>query len=148
MSAPLKHKRSREYAMHGHYALKRALLQGGTKAINHRLSVIKELIEWCDNLVADLGGKDNVSVQQEALIEMTSRSKLMLNSLDNWLLSQPSLINRKKKSLIPIVLQRKVIADGLLRLLKELGIARVTPPPKWPWEIDDQDKQNETNNEG
>jgi hypothetical protein len=42
----------------------------------------------------------------------------------------------------------QVIADGLLRLLKELGIARVTPPPKWPWEIDDQDKQNETNNEG
>jgi hypothetical protein len=69
-----------------------------------------------------------LSTQQETLIELAARSKIMLDSVDNWILGQPTLINSRKKSIIAVVQQRQVIADGLTRVLKELGLERKAPP--------------------
>ena len=41
-----------------------------------------------------------------------------------WLLTQPTLINKRKKSLLPVVLQRQTLADGLARYLAQLGLER------------------------
>jgi hypothetical protein len=73
-------------------------------------------------LIADLGGEDNVSVQQSALIDLTVKSKLLLDSIDAWLLTQPTLINKRKKALLPVVLQRQQLADGFARYLSQLGL--------------------------
>jgi hypothetical protein len=73
-------------------------------------------------LIADLGGEDNVSVQQSALIDLTIKSKLLLDSIDAWLLTQPTLINKRKKALLPVVLQRQQLADGFARYLSQLGL--------------------------
>ena len=48
----------------------------------------------------------------------------MLDSIDTWLLSQPSLINARKRSVIPVVLQRQALADGLAKYLAQLGLQR------------------------
>jgi hypothetical protein len=75
-------------------------------------------------LVQDLGGEDQISTQQAALIELAVRSKLMLDTIDNWILSQDGLVNKSKKTLLPVVVQRQQLADGLARYLKDLGLQR------------------------
>ena len=52
------------------------------------------------------------------------RSKIMLDSIDAWLLTQPTLINARKRTLLPVVLQRQTLADGLARYLSQLGPQR------------------------
>jgi hypothetical protein len=119
--------------------------------------------KWREDLINDLGGKDAISTQQETLIEMAARSKIILDSIDNWILGQPTLINSRKKTVLFVVQQRQTIADGLLRLLDKLGIQRVAPPPKPLWKMfsaggkqdeekresnSDLDRQSEANSKG
>jgi hypothetical protein len=75
-------------------------------------------------LIEDLGGPDEISTQRSALIDLAVKSKLLLDSIDAWLLTQPSLVNARKRTLIPVVLQRQTLADGLARYLSQLGLER------------------------
>jgi hypothetical protein len=52
------------------------------------------------------------------------KSKLLLDSIDVWLLTQESLVNKRKRSLIPVVIQRQALADGLARYMAQLGLER------------------------
>src|ERR671911_504887 len=86
-----------DYALkHGFQPLKAAVNKLGSRAIDKRTTLGKSLARWRADLVADLGGEDNVSVQQSALIDLTVKSKLLLDSIDCWLLTQPTLINKRK----------------------------------------------------
>jgi hypothetical protein len=51
----------------------------------------------------------------------------MLDSLDAWLVAQPSLVNARKRSVYPVVLQRQALADALTRHLQALGLDRRAP---------------------
>jgi hypothetical protein len=82
------------------------------------------LKKWRRELVDDLGGPDNISVQQSTLIDLCVKTKLFIDSVDAWLLTQHSLINKRKRTLLPIVLQRQQLADGLARYLNQLGMER------------------------
>jgi len=75
-------------------------------------------------LIADLGGEDNVSTQQRALVDLAVKAKLLLDSVDAWLLAQESLVTAKTKSLIPALRQRVTLAHTLERHLLVLGIHR------------------------
>lgn len=114
---------------HGLYSLKRAVNEVGLKAIDGRSAVGRALSQWRADLVHDLGGQDNVSTQQEALIDLAVKSKLLLDSVDAWLLTQPSLVNRRKKALLPVVRERQQLADGLARYLGQLGLERRVKVP-------------------
>ena len=116
----------REYRKTGLYTLRRELIDLGSRAIDGRSSVGVALRRWKADLIRDLGGKDSISTQEETLIELAARSKIMLDSVDNWILGQPTLINSRKKTMLSVVQQRQTIADGLTRTLKELGLKRVT----------------------
>ena len=62
--------------------------------------------------------------QQAALIELAVRNKLMIDTVDNWILAQPSLVNKSKRAVLPVVLQRCQLADGLAKYLAMLGLER------------------------
>jgi len=109
---------------HGLYRTKKALKDLGNKTIDRRTVTGKTLAEWRSNLVRDLGG--DPSTQQSALIDLAVKSKLLLDSVDSWLLTQPSLINAETQSLLPIVRERQVLADALARYLTILGVKRVS----------------------
>jgi hypothetical protein len=113
----------REYRKTGLFTLRRALIDLGSRAIDGRSSVGVALRRWKADLVRDLGG--NLSTQEETLVELAARSKIMLDSVDNWILGQPTLINARKRTMLSVVQQRQTIADGLTRTLKELGLKRV-----------------------
>jgi len=113
---------------HGLSRMKKAVSRLGSRAIDGRYRVSKALAQWRNELIQDLGGEESISTQQRTIIELASTSKLLLGSIDAWLLSQPSLFTRKK-TLLPVVLQRQTLADGLARYLGQLGLQRRVKTP-------------------
>ena len=109
---------------HGLYKMKAAFRELGGRAIDQRTSVGKALNRWRTDLLQDLGGADAVSTQQVAVIELAVRTRLILDSLDAWLLRQPSLVLARKKTVMPVVMQRQQIADALARYMGQLGLEK------------------------
>ena len=109
---------------HGLNSLKKAWSQLGNRMLDGRSPAAIAIRKWRGELIADLGGADAISTQQLAIIDLAGKQKLLLDSIDTWLLSQPSLINARKRSVIPVVLQRQALADGLSRYLSQLGLER------------------------
>jgi len=117
-------KRRRSYRKSGAYALKRAVRELGSRTIDRRTRVGKALAEWADALAIDLGGLDGLSTAQKALIEQAATTRLLLDSIDAWLVRQPSLVDRRKRALLPVVRERQALADALVRYLTALGLER------------------------
>ena len=117
-------KRLRTYSRYGLTRLKRALYGLDVKRLDRRYRVGRASAEWRDALIKDLGGKENVSIQQAAIVDLATRSKLLLDSIDNWLLQQPSLVNARKRALLPVVRERTQLADSLARYLGQLGLEK------------------------
>ena len=113
---------------HGITRLREAVNTLGSRVIDRRTGVGRALAQWRAELVDDLGGPDVVTVQQRAIVDLCVREKLMVDSIDTWVLTQPSLINKRKKAVLPIVQQRTQIADALARHLAMLGLDRRAKP--------------------
>jgi hypothetical protein len=114
--------------MHGLTALKRTVRIHGSRAIDGRTTLAKTLGAWRAQLIADLGGHDSLSIQETALVDLTVRTKLLLDSVDEWLLRQHSLVNMRKRALLPVVRERTQLADALARYLAMLGLTRRPKP--------------------
>lgn len=109
---------------HGVKALKHAVSTLGSRTLDRRTSVAKALAGWRSDLIADLGGLDAVSTQELALIEEAVKTKLILDSVDAWLLSQPSLVNKRARAVLPAVRDRNALVTTLRGLLTDLGLRR------------------------
>src|SRR5580700_9712537 len=96
----------------------------GIKALDGRSMVVRATKQWRSALLADLGGESNVSTQRLAIVDLASRTKLCLDMIDGWVLSCDSIVNKRKKSLIPALKERQVLVDSLARLLSQLGLQR------------------------
>ena len=76
-----------------------------------------------------------MSAQQLAIVDLAGKQKILLDSIDTCLFTQPSLVNSRKRSIIPIVLQRQALADSLVRYLAQLGLERRHKVNKWYLQI-------------
>lgn len=103
--------------------MKRAIAKLGSRAIDGRSKLAYALKAWRKELIADLGGEENISVQQRTIVECASTTKLMIGSIDAWIVAQPSLLTRERK-LMPVILQRQTLVDSLTRMLTQLGLER------------------------
>jgi hypothetical protein len=97
----------------------------GRKVIDTRTRLGKELMRWRGELVQDLGGPSALSTQQLTLVDISVRTKMLLDCVDAWLLRQPNIIDKRHRRVWPVVLQRAQLADALARYLGTLGLARV-----------------------
>jgi hypothetical protein len=97
----------------------------GLKVIDERTKLGRELMAWRAALVQDLGGEDQLSTQQQALVDIVTWTRLLMDTVDHWLLRQPTLVDKRKRQLYPAVVQRTQLADSLARHLGTLGLARV-----------------------
>ena len=120
--------RRRRYGRSGFSRLKSTLRRLGPRTIDRRTSLGKHLAAWRADLLADLGGEGALSTQQRALVDVIVRQKLLLESVDAWLLVQPSLVNGRKRALLPVVRERQGLADSLARYLVQLGLERRAKP--------------------
>jgi hypothetical protein len=113
---------------HGFSALKRRVAIKGLDAFDLRSAAARRMISWRDELVLALGGSENVSPQEFALLEMLIKTRLLLEHIDGYILGLDSLVNRKKHSLKPIVRERLTLVDTCSRLLSQLGLKRREKP--------------------
>src|SRR5262249_36922437 len=84
--------RSTQNSQHGLNRLTSTVKALGGRVIDRRTALGKSLARWRDDLLVDLGGPDAVSVQERAIVDLAVRTKLLLDSIDAWLLVQPSLV--------------------------------------------------------
>jgi len=120
--------KNRPYQRDGLHALKGALAAVPRDPGQHMVDALGEpgraLREWRDAIVADLGGEDAISAQERAVIDAATTTYLMLSSVDRFLLEQPSIVNKSRRQLFPVVLERQRLADALVRYLETLGLQR------------------------
>ena len=57
-------------------------------------------------------------------MDLAVKTKLLLVSIDGWLLRRPALVNARKRALYPVVLKRQQLADALARYMTQLGLER------------------------
>jgi hypothetical protein len=65
-----------------------------------------------------------VTPQKMCLVDMATRTRLFVESLDAYLTDQKSLIDEKSKSVIPVLLERQKLVDSLGKLLVQIGLKR------------------------
>jgi hypothetical protein len=112
---------------HGLTPLRDAMRAHGTRVLDPRSPVARALRAWQATLVADLGGAGHLTTQQMTLVEIAARAKLMLDSIDTWLLSQATLVFARRRTVYPIVRERTALAAHLAQLLGQLGLERQAP---------------------
>lgn len=108
----------------GLYALKARVRVRGLQAIDRRTAAARALMAWRQDLLSALGGQDATSPQEQALVDLAARTKLYVDSIDAWIMEQPSLVQARRKSILPILRERQALADSLARLLGQLGLQR------------------------
>ena len=118
----------RSYSRHGLHVVKAQVKVRGLAAIDMRTAAAQALFGWRNDLLTDLGGEGNVSAQQLALVEMAVRTRLYVEHLDFFLMGQESLVNRKKKAVLPVLRERQQLVDSLARILGQLGLERRAKP--------------------
>ena len=79
-------------------------------------------------MIADLGGIDAVSTQQLALIDLAVRTKLLVDSIDAFVLSMDSPVNKRNRCLYPVIRERQGLVGQLQSLLRDVGIERRAKP--------------------
>jgi len=129
MPARTPKERRRPYTKSGIYTLKRAVAALGSRALpTKRTALGRALAEWRTSLLADLGGVDTVSTQQLALVELAVRTKLLVDSVDAFLLTDtPSLVDKRHRRLWPVVRERQALVGQLQSILRDLGLRRQKP---------------------
>ncbi len=109
---------------HGLHGLIAKVSAKGLSAIDRRSAGARALQEWRRELERDLGGPEALSVQQRTIVELACRVRLYLDFIDGWLLTQKSIINKRRRAVLPIMVTRMQLSDSLARLLGQLGLAR------------------------
>ncbi len=115
---------ARAYSRHGLNAVKARVKLRGLAAIDMRTVAAREMLAFRDELVAAVGGDTELSPQRRKLVDLAARASLYLDHLDAWLAGQQTLVNRRSRSVLPVLLQRQSIAEHLARLLDRLGLDR------------------------
>jgi hypothetical protein len=117
--------RRRGYSRHGLNALKSRVALRGFAAVDMRSGAARSMLAFRDELIAALGGAAVISPQRRKLIDLAARTSLYLDHVDAWLAEQQTLINRRSRAVLPILIQRQTIAEHLARLLDKIGLDRV-----------------------
>jgi hypothetical protein len=120
--------KNRDRVRVGLHHLKARIQLRGLHAIDKRCGAAKHLISWKAELVAALGGSENISPMKMTVIEEATRTAAYFNHIDEFLLSLESVIDRRAKKLRPIVESRMRIGEHLMRQLDRLGLEREPKP--------------------
>src|SRR5215831_19233805 len=109
---------------HTYKPLKRAVRVLSTRAVDRRTRIGKALQAWRTELIDDLGGIENLSAAKIALIDSAVKTKLILDSIEVWILRQPSLVSGRSRGVLPVVLHRNALVGTLRQILADLGLER------------------------
>jgi hypothetical protein len=98
----------------------------GLAAVDRRSLPARVYIQNRADMIDQLGGEASVTPTQHHLIELVCRGLTYLNHLDAVLLEKRSILNGNRSRLLPLVHDRRVLADSITKQLGLLGFGRVT----------------------
>jgi len=75
-------------------------------------------------LIADLGGPETCSAAQLCLVDLVVASWAQLDSMTAYLLTLPSLVDRRHRRVWQVVRDREALAARLQSLLRDVGLDR------------------------
>jgi hypothetical protein len=115
-------KRNRNARKSGRYALEKSLKRDGFSVLTRRQR--EAVREWRDQIIVDRGGRQQWSQLQLMQLERFIITEILIQSIDSYLMTQSSLVNRRKKSLYPVVVERGRLAELSLKLATAIGLDR------------------------
>lgn len=86
------------------------------------------LVERRASLIADLGGIEACTTAQLGLVELALRTWCLLDAADAFLLSLPSIVDKRHRRVWQVVRDRSAMATQLQSLLRDLGLERRAKP--------------------
>lgn len=104
--------------------IRRKILVKGLAVVDGRLHAARVIKRWQRELANDLGGMGALSTAQRTLLELSTRTRLLLEHVDAELMQRKTIILKRKGKLLPLVGERMKIADVLTRQLLALGLER------------------------
>jgi len=122
MPARTPRERRRTYQKHGFYALRSAIAKYNAKGLP--LTLERAMRERRQALVDACGGAEAVSPQRLVLIEKVVVQEVLCHSLDAYVLGMDSPVNKRARSLFPVVRERAAQVALLQSLLRDLGLER------------------------
>lgn len=129
MGAQTPHSALNGNVTHGDTLLKKAVKELGTRALDGRTALAKELAEERRKLILALGRPTEVSPQEMAIIDMIAQKRIRRKPVAHWaLLNRDRLFDRRKRKMVPIALELEQMEESEVRLLKELGLKRRAKP--------------------
>lgn len=84
----------------------------------------KILRERREDLIADLGGQGSCSTAQLALVDLIVAAWAQLDSVTGYLLTLPSLVDKRHRRVWQVVRDRAALATQLQSLLRDIGLER------------------------
>lgn len=109
---------------HGGNVVARELRELRSHALDPQSLVAAVFRDERNELIASLGGVENLSTQEIWLVDEAAWTRLLLMHVNTWLADQPALINPKTSELLPIIRQKQGLVVSLQRLLDSLGLKR------------------------
>jgi hypothetical protein len=106
-------------------ALKAKIQLRGLDTINKQTFAGRLLFEWRQELITALGGEEQVTPQIRALIDLACQSKAIVDHVTAFIMEQESLVIKRRKAVIPVVMQRAQLAAQLEKTLTTLGLQRI-----------------------
>jgi hypothetical protein len=120
-------KGSRNHLTHGHTLRKLLLKDVNIVDISKKNGIGPEIVSQAEQICSDAGGKESLSELKRQLINRYVITELLIQSVDHWLLQQPSLI-KSKRAIFPIVNERNRLVQTSLQLAQAIGIERKPRP--------------------
>jgi len=122
-----KPKRRRAYRKSGFHAMAASLSRDGLSALDRRSTQARAIKVWKAQVSADLG--DDLSAQELTLLEVAAVDMALLTVADTWLRENAAgVINKRKRTFVPLVRERLAVASHLAELLRVLGTKRRARP--------------------
>src|SRR5262245_4243437 len=108
---------------HGYYRRKIQLEAVSFKDLNFSSSGGEQLRKRFLELLKHCGGEHVVSAVRRRLIERVVFTEYQLDCLDLYLVQLgPRIVNRRKRTLIPIVRERDALVSTLTKLYEQIGL--------------------------
>jgi len=82
------------------------------------------LAERRENLLSDLGGRESCSTALLAMVDLIIAAWWQLDSVTAYLMTLPSLVDRRHRKVWQVVRDRAHLASQLQSLLREIGLQR------------------------
>jgi hypothetical protein len=96
--------------------LRLGVVAGEIDRLRHALQaeLVEELHHMASEIMQALGGEETLSPQRRKLVDLLTRATLLLDSADQWLFSQQSIVQEDSRSLLPAIRERQSIAEHAL----------------------------------